>query len=111
MHACIAPCCVAPPDGWLTHRTQVHAATGHDGRQLAVKVQHAGLRESCTADVATIEFLVRAAAQLFPGFNYQWLVEETKENLPLELDFRHEARNAQRCRANLASPRSTVAGR
>jgi len=34
---------------------QVHRATSHDGQQLAVKVQHAGLRETAAADVATIE--------------------------------------------------------
>jgi hypothetical protein len=34
---------------------QVHRAVSHDGRQLAVKVQHAGLRETAAADVATIE--------------------------------------------------------
>jgi predicted unusual protein kinase regulating ubiquinone biosynthesis (AarF/ABC1/UbiB family) len=38
-------------------------------------------------------------------------VDEIKTNLPLELDFRHEADNADRCRANLASSRSTVARR
>ncbi len=36
-------------------------ARAHDGRKLAVKVQHAGLRESCRADITTIELLVKAA--------------------------------------------------
>lgn len=35
-------------------------------------------------------------AQLFPGFQFVWLSEETKRNLPLELDFYHEARNCER---------------
>jgi len=91
--------------------TQVHTAQTHDGRQVAVKVQHAGLRESCAADVTTIEFLVKAAHVIFPDFNYQWLVDEIKHNLPLELNFTHEAQNAARCRDNLNSPRSTVAKR
>lgn len=90
---------------------QVHTATTHDGRKVAVKVQHAGLRESCAADITTIEFLVSAARAVFPDFNYQWLVEEIKHNLPLELNFQHEAQNAARCRDNLNSPRSTVATR
>jgi aarF domain-containing kinase len=34
---------------------QVHRATTKDGKQLAVKVQHSGLRENCDVDVATIE--------------------------------------------------------
>ncbi|GBF89208.1 hypothetical protein Rsub_01925 [Raphidocelis subcapitata] len=40
---------------------QVHRATGLDGRPLAIKVQHAGLAESCAADIRTIELLVQAA--------------------------------------------------
>jgi len=48
---------------------------------------------------------------IFPEFNYQWLVDEVKENLPKELDFEHEAANAERCRANLASTKSRLGGR
>jgi aarF domain-containing kinase len=33
---------------------------------------------------------------VFPGFQYMWLAEETKKNLPLELDFMHEGRNCER---------------
>ena len=61
---------------------QVHCARGHDGRRLAVKVQHRGLRETSAVDLATIEWLVRAARLLAPDFDYSWLVEECKENLP-----------------------------
>ncbi|KAG2440507.1 hypothetical protein HYH02_010385 [Chlamydomonas schloesseri] len=80
---------------------QVHEARDHAGRRLAVKVQHAGLRESCAADVATVEALVGCVRWVFPDFDYRWLVDEIKENLPRELDFRHEAANSERCRANL----------
>jgi len=90
---------------------QVHVAEDADGRVLAVKVQHAGLRESAAADMWTVEALVHAARLVFPAFDYQWLVDEIKYNLPRELDFAHEAANAERCRANLNGPRSTVAGR
>lgn len=34
---------------------QVHRATTSDGQHLAVKIQHAGLREHCDVDTATIE--------------------------------------------------------
>lgn len=100
-----------PPPLTHMHIIQVHTAETHDGHKVAVKVQHAGLRESCAADVTTIEFLVNAARVIFPDFNYQWLVDEIKHNLPLELNFAHEAQNAARCRRNLDSPRSTVAKR
>ena len=47
-----------------------------------VQVQHAGLRDSCTADTLTVEFLVNAVHFLFPKFDYSWLVEEIKDSLP-----------------------------
>mmetsp|Transcript_20714 Transcript_20714/g.53084 ORF Transcript_20714/g.53084 Transcript_20714/m.53084 type:complete len:534 (+) Transcript_20714:223-1824(+) len=87
---------------------QVHVAHDEDGRKLAVKVQHAGLREMAAVDTLTIEALVHGVRWLCPDFNYQWLVDEVKENLPMELDFEHEAANARRCAQNLASPRSVV---
>ena len=40
---------------------------------------------------------------MWPNQDYTWLVEEIKQNLPLELDFRAEAANAERCRNNFAS--------
>ncbi|KAL4448834.1 hypothetical protein ABPG77_007551 [Micractinium sp. CCAP 211/92] len=90
---------------------QVHEAIDHDGRRLAVKVQHRGLREASAIDLATIDFLVRAVKWLAPDIDYQWLVDESKENLPLELDFLHEAANSRRCAENLASRGCRVRGR
>ena len=40
----------------------------HDGRQLAVKVQHAGLRETAAADVATIEVCLHLWARPHGAF-------------------------------------------
>lgn len=34
--------------------------------------------------------------QLFPEFEFMWLVDEAKKNLPLELDFLNEGRNAEK---------------
>lgn len=36
------------------------------------------------------------AARLFPEFKFKWLVEETKKNLPKELDFIQEGHNADK---------------
>lgn len=33
---------------------------------------------------------------LFPDFAFMWLVEEAKRNMPLELDFLNEGRNAEK---------------
>jgi len=40
--------------------------------------------------------LVKTAAWLFPDFKFLWLAEETKINLPIELDFEFEGKNAER---------------
>ncbi len=61
---------------------QVHRAMSHDGRQLAVKVQHVGLRDTCAADTVIVEAFVKGLRWVFPDFNYQWLVDELKESVP-----------------------------
>lgn len=42
------------------------------------------------------QVLVLAVKQLFPEFEFMWLVDEAKKNLPLELDFLNEGRNAEK---------------
>ena len=37
-----------------------------------------------------------AVSWLFPEFKFKWLVDESKKHLPLELDFEHEGRNAEK---------------
>jgi aarF domain-containing kinase len=94
---------------------QVHRARHRQtGEPLAVKVQHARLREALFADVAAVGMAVSAAAFLFPQeFTLQWVYEEMAEFLPLELDFRQEAANANRCRAffSLGGGGEALAGR
>ena len=60
----------------------MHRAVSHDGRQLAVKVQHVGLRDTCAADTVIVEAFVKGLRWMFPDFNYQWLVDELKESVP-----------------------------
>lgn len=69
----------------------MHTATlKATGQKVAVKVQHEGLREAASADIFTVTSLVNLAHRLFPNFDFRWLAEETAQNLPEELDFRHE---------------------
>ncbi|XP_001630201.2 aarF domain-containing protein kinase 1 [Nematostella vectensis] len=75
---------------------QVHKAMLHDGRTVAIKVQHRDVQEHVTVDIYTIELLSKAVAWAFPEFKFTWLVDETKRNLPLELDFTHEGKNAEK---------------
>uniref|UniRef100_A0A914XMU8 Protein kinase domain-containing protein n=1 Tax=Plectus sambesii TaxID=2011161 RepID=A0A914XMU8_9BILA len=78
---------------------QVYKATlKSTGETVAVKVQHPRVKPHSVVDMATMEALVRIVAKIFPDFNLMWLVEETKKNLPRELDFLSEAKNAERVR-------------
>lgn len=75
---------------------QVHKAKLHDGRVVAVKVQHPNVKAHSTVDMATMDLLIRIVAKIFPKFSFLWLAEEMKKNLPLELDFIHEGKNCER---------------
>lgn len=48
--------------------------------------------------MAAVCVAIRLAAWAFPAFTLGWLAEEMRELLPQELDFEHEAANAERCR-------------
>lgn len=41
---------------------------------------------------------MNAVAWVFPNFKFKWLVEETKHNIPVELDFKQEAKNTEKVR-------------
>lgn len=45
------------------------------------------------------QLLVQAVSLIFPEFDFSWLVEEMKKNLPKELNFTMEAQNAERVAA------------
>lgn len=68
---------------------QVHLATDREtGKRVAVKLQHPGLEEWSSVDLATVNFSVKLIDYLFPTFSFGWLATEVNESLPLELDFR-----------------------
>uniref|UniRef100_A0A453H524 ABC1 atypical kinase-like domain-containing protein n=3 Tax=Aegilops tauschii TaxID=37682 RepID=A0A453H524_AEGTS len=79
---------------------QVHAATTHDGKKVAVKVQHDHLLDTSVIDIATVDLVVNALNYIFPTFDYRWLVDEIRESAPKELDFLCEAQNSERCLVN-----------
>ncbi|KAF8927706.1 hypothetical protein BGZ58_010211 [Dissophora ornata] len=85
---------------------QVHRATLKDGREVAVKIQHPALNEFSEVDMKTIAALTKFIAYAFPEFEFFWLSEEIQDSLPKELDFRFEARNAQRTAANFDRARA-----
>ncbi|XP_049934027.1 putative ABC1 protein At2g40090 isoform X3 [Nymphaea colorata] len=79
---------------------QVHAARTHDGKKVAVKVQHTHLTDTAAIDTAMVDLIVNFLNWCFPAFDYRWLVEEIRESLPKELDFLYEAKNSEKCLEN-----------
>ncbi|XP_067894700.1 aarF domain-containing protein kinase 1 isoform X1 [Heterodontus francisci] len=80
---------------------QVHKAVLHDGRTVAVKVQHPKVQSQCAKDIVLMEILVQGVSWMFPDFSFAWLVDEAKKNMPLELDFLKEGHNAEEVAAML----------
>ncbi|GMR59351.1 hypothetical protein PMAYCL1PPCAC_29546, partial [Pristionchus mayeri] len=78
---------------------QVHVARLREtGEKVAVKVQHRRVKKNARTDINTMQLMVKITDLIFPDFKLQWLVDEVKKNLPLELDFLHEAANAEKMR-------------
>nr|XP_033808649.1 aarF domain-containing protein kinase 1 isoform X4 [Geotrypetes seraphini] len=74
---------------------QVHKAVLPDGRTVAVKVQHPKVQTQSSKDIFLMEVLLKVVKYIFPDFEFMWLVEEAKKNLPLELDFLNEGKNCE----------------
>ena len=70
---------------------QVHRATMKDGREIAIKVQYPGVKESIDADVDNVATLLRISG-LFPEhLDISGLLEEAKRQLHEEADYAREA--------------------
>lgn len=79
---------------------QVHIAY-KGSKKYAVKIQHYGLFENSSFDMAVVTFLVNLISDTFEDFNYKWLTKEMNLNIPIELDFKNERNNLEKCRKNL----------
>src|SRR5919112_606597 len=71
---------------------QVHRARLADGRQGAVKIQYPGIAQVMEADLAALEGIFGAISRLEPAINLQPILDYLHWTLPMELDFRREAR-------------------
>lgn len=78
---------------------QVHKAKLKDGTEVAVKVQHHFVRKNISLDLRWMEFVILTMSKVFPDFEMQWLIDETKKNITKELDFLQEGRNAEKVAA------------
>ena len=94
--------------------SQVHRAVLPDGRRVAVKVQRPGIAEQVERDLALLAFLARRIERRRPealAFRPSAAVAELAEYTRRELDFRREARTAERVRAHFAGDRSRSSSR
>jgi predicted unusual protein kinase regulating ubiquinone biosynthesis (AarF/ABC1/UbiB family) len=74
---------------------QVHRAITRDRRAVAVKVQYPGVDEAIKADLDNSGLIFGALGLAFPGLDPGPLVDEIRERVAEELDYRNEARNQQ----------------
>lgn len=81
---------------------QVHRASLHDGRAIAVKVQFPGVADSISADVDNVAALLRISGLLPAGLDIGPLLTEAKRQLYEEADYLREAEQMQRYGALLA---------
>jgi predicted unusual protein kinase regulating ubiquinone biosynthesis (AarF/ABC1/UbiB family) len=79
---------------------QVHRAVLHDGRVAAVKVQYPGIAEVVADDLRNNELFIRVLNRLDKTVDFSFVAEEMGRQIPRELDFVGEGRNAERIAAN-----------
>jgi predicted unusual protein kinase regulating ubiquinone biosynthesis (AarF/ABC1/UbiB family) len=70
---------------------QVHRAITREGRAVAVKVQYPGIARSIESDLQNVTLLRRIVAMAFPGLDTRTVVEELRDRLREEVDYRLEA--------------------
>ena len=69
---------------------QVHRAVTLDWRELAIKIQYPGVRQSIDADVDNVATLLRISGLLPSGLDIAPLLAEAKAQLHEETDYRRE---------------------
>jgi len=69
---------------------QVHRATTHDGRDVAIKVQYPGVRESIDADIDNVATLLRVSGLLPSELDIAPLLTEAKRQLADEANYLRE---------------------
>ena len=70
----------------------VHRATTTDGRDIALKVQYPGVRESIDSDMRNVGALIRMSGMLPKGLDIAPMMEEARLQLHEEADYLREAR-------------------
>ena len=87
---------------------QVHRAQAKDGRDLAIKVQYPGVRQSIDSDVRNVGALMRVSGVLPKEIDMAPLLEEARRQLHEEADYEREARYLAAFRDRLAGHASVL---
>jgi ubiquinone biosynthesis protein len=85
---------------------QVHHAVLRDGREVAVKVQRPGIRETVARDLEVLHGVARLLDEHTDAgerYHFDEMIEEFERSLARELDYRREAVSLAELAENLAS--------
>lgn len=72
---------------------QVHRGTLKDGRVVAVKIQYPGAGDALMSDLRQISRVAKLAAGWVPGIELGPILDELRDRMAEELDYRLEARS------------------
>ena len=72
---------------------QVHRGVWTDGRQVAVKIQYPGAGAALMSDIRQISRVAKMAAGWMPGIDLGPILDELRDRMAEELDYRLEARS------------------
>jgi predicted unusual protein kinase regulating ubiquinone biosynthesis (AarF/ABC1/UbiB family) len=72
---------------------QVHRGVWKDGRPVAVKIQYPGAGAALMSDLRQLSRVVKLAAGWIPGIELGPILDELRERMAEELDYRLEAEN------------------
>ncbi|MBA3812089.1 MAG: AarF/ABC1/UbiB kinase family protein [Caulobacteraceae bacterium] len=81
---------------------QVHRATAHDGRALAVKLQYPDMLSAVESDLGQFRALLGVGRRMFGAVDTREIATEISERIREELDYDHEARAMSLYRAFFA---------
>ncbi|WP_460866854.1 ABC1 kinase family protein [Rhodococcus aerolatus] len=81
---------------------QVHRAVWADGREVAVKVQYPGADEALRSDLRQLQRFSRLISAVMNGLDAKALVQELRDRMVEELDYRSEADNQRAFAAEFA---------
>lgn len=70
---------------------QVHRAVWKDGRRVAVKIQYPGAGQALSTDFTQLSRIGRLFGALMPGLDMKPLLDELRDRVVEELDYRLEA--------------------